>query len=1049
MLIQEHSIQAVFDSIDIVKVISQFVELKKAGSNYKGLSPFATEKTPSFMVSPGKQIFKCFSSGKGGGAVTFLMEHKNLTYPEAIKYIAEQNNIVLQYQEDTRTPEQVKTALDKKTDAENILRWATGVYGKQLAQSKEATAYLTNRGFTPEDILQWNIGYAPEYSKLVREPLLEKGKLQLGEELFLVGKKGDKLNNRIVFPIQDQNERIVGLAGRQLTENKDFPKYINPSDHVLYRKNNILYGLNFAYKPIKELGKAYLVEGYTDVIAMHRHFIENTVAACGTAITEQHVNLLKRYTSTACLMLDGDAAGIKASQRVIPMFLQAGFKLEVCPLPTGQDPENLCETQDDPSQYIEQNTTDALIYFTEKLLEQANNDLHKKQEVFNTLSSWLQYVPHDIVRDGYIDLLSKHFKISKADFKKGIKKQAEITVHATPVASKKKLKLPKGVDENEVLNYGFYGLINGEQTGYWFQTSMENFTNVSNFVLTPLFHKYDIDDNTRIVKIQNDRGMVEIVEMPSKSFISLDQFRNFLFDKGAFFFDGTKQHLDRLAKRYLHDFPKAFELKTLGWQPEGFFAYYNASFNGKLTNYNEIGIVEHEGKHYFSPASSDIYKDYRKDESDQYENDRYLAFEKSPINFEQWAQLMFDVYDMHALSGVMFAVLSLFKDIVFKVDNNAPFLYCYGQSQSGKSKFAESITNLFFNEMPAFNVNSGTDFAFAARLSRFRNCPVFFNEFDDSSCKDEWFQAIKGAYDGEGRERGKGGSKKKTEIQKVNCSLLLVGQYLSTKDDNSVLSRSILRVFKKEENRDESKVTRYNYLKDIEKKGLSSMLTELLVYRNKIENRYYNEFNNLYKQAMAYGRAKNKTFNERVCRNYSALNTLNYIISDWFEFPWTPDQYNGWALEEIEKVSGMISQNDILTEFWTTVETLFNDYQLKEGVHYKLVNKQVIRLTDSDRKDFEKDLTTSKPVLYLRLRNVHQVYQKFKRSATGSSGMDLTSLTTYLKQREYFIGAVNSESFQVGKTSAFVFDYNQLDISLEFSDPNKEAIENQLNTTPT
>jgi DNA primase len=693
--------------------------------------------------------------------------------------------------------------------------------------------------------------------------------------------------------------------------------------------------------------------------------------------------------------------------------------------------------------YLLQHRQDGILHLARQYFAEAATP-QEKQEALEKTASMLSRLQAEFVREEYVKLICAETKVPQKSLKAVMKTAFDKTKQvdgAGEGGENERWKFPEGADKDEFWRYGFFGLVQGEKTGYYFQAGTGGgFEAKSNFIITPLFHKYDQDDNTRIIKIDNGVGVPEIVEMPSAALISVDQFRKFLFDKGPFFFHGNLIELNKINQRYLFQFPKAFELKTLGWQNERFFAWYNMSFNGKLEPYSEVGIVKHGDMHYFSPASSEIYAGFRQ-EDDLYENDRYLSYSPASINFEKWCELFASVYEEHAYAGIAFVFVSLFKDLVFKVDNNCPHLYCYGQSQSGKSKFAESITNLFFKELPAFNLNSGTDFAFANRLKRFRNCPVFLNEFDDQVVKDEWFQAIKGAYDGEGRERGKGGSKNKTETQRVNSALILVGQYLSTKDDNSVLSRSVMRVFHKKAERTKEQMADYMYLKKEEKRGLSGILTELLQHRAELEGLYYTRFNETMKALGEEIKRDGRQFNERVLRNYTALSTLYGYFGQKMKLPFTHAQFTAWAKREVVEMSSMISNNDILTDFWTTVETLFSEGVLREGEHYNIKERATVRVTE-DRDDRVIDFKQPKDVLYLRTKNVQMLYARFKRS-TGQGAIDLTSLTSYLKNRGYYIGFVNSEHFvktvhlpsgnmehTTIKTSAHLFDYEALGIAL-------------------
>jgi DNA primase len=1034
-MISQKTIEQVFQAAKIENVVGEFVSLKNAGSNLKGLSPFTEEKTPSFMVSPGKNIFKCFSSGIGGGPVKFLMEHKGMTFPEAIEWIADRENILVEKEEET--PEQVNHRVAKE-DIRKTMKSVVRFYQKQFKELPEdhpaKIEIFEKRKLTEEDVIEWEIGFAPVGHSL-RDVMLEAGKIEEGKELFVINATSDVYQDRIIYPIKDGAGRPVGLAGRRLSDSKKYAKFLNPKSNILYHKPTALFGLDYAIKSIRKKNFVYWVEGYNDVISMHKFGAQNTVASCGTAITAESVKLIKRHCTQVVLVLDNDAeegkknAGLDAALKYVDLFLSHGFGVQLCLLPVGDDPDSVSrgehaeEIQNDgfPA-FLEDYTEDAVLFKARRLYKKGL-PLPVLADRIHQVAEMVAVIPEEISRGMYTEQAAKAIGYKIGEFKKLVKAKAPESNE--PESLQSKLKVPKGVDKDEILEWGFYGIIEGDKTGYYFRSGEDSFRAVSNFVITPLFHKKEEEENTRIIKIDNGRGQGEFMELPSKALISVDQFRTFLFDKGAYFFDGTKVDLDRINKRYLHQFPTAYELKTLGWQPEGFFAFHNASFNGKLEPYDEIGMVKHEGVYYYSPASSDIYKDLRK-EDDFFENDRFLEYVEPEINFEQWAELMFQVYGEHAFAGVPFVLLSLFRDVHFKVDNNSPFLYAYGQSRSGKSKFAESISGVFFKEMPAFNLNSGTDFAFAARLARFRNCPIVFNEFDDAVVKDEWYQALKGAYDGEGRERGKGGSKKKTEIQKVNGSLILVGQYLSTKDDNSVLSRSIIRTFQIVRDRTDAQKDLFDKLKKHERKGLSGVLTPLMQKRPEVERRYYEEFNRYYKKMGRAVANRKKRYEERVLRNYAALGTFYSLFSEWFRLPWSVDEFDAWIREEIIYLSSQISSNDILSDFWTAVETLYMEGTIKEGVHFKIMQETAIRVTvDGQDQNIELDKPT--PILYVRISNVQQLYARFKKHL-GQHAIDKTSLLSYLKNREYFFGYVNSVKFQTDNqsitTSAFLFDYS-------------------------
>lgn len=347
-MIKQSSIDIVLATASVEEIIGKYVDLKKSGSNFSGLSPFTNEKSPSFMVSPSKQIWKCFSSGKGGAnPISFLMEHKGLTYPEAIKEIAGHYNIELEFESSKEVSEEERSFKDR---GDKVLRFALNTFTKQLALGhdvpSESLSYLkVNRGYSEETIIQWELGYAPDAWDTLKQPLIDKGYFKEGEHIGLIksteeGKNYDFFRKRIMFPIRDARGILRGFGGRVLDDSK--PKYLNSSESDFYSKSSILYGLHLASNAIRKAKKAYMVEGYTDVISMHQAGLSNTIATCGTSLTEDHIKLLKRYTNHVVILRDGDAAGKKAAERDLKMLLKAGMRSEICILPENEDPDTIC-----------------------------------------------------------------------------------------------------------------------------------------------------------------------------------------------------------------------------------------------------------------------------------------------------------------------------------------------------------------------------------------------------------------------------------------------------------------------------------------------------------------------------------------------------------------------------------------------------------------------------------------------------------------------------------------------------------------------------------
>lgn len=347
-MIDKTTIDKIFATANIVEVIGEFVSLKKAGQNYRGLSPFKNEKTPSFYVSPSKGIFKCFSSGKGGNVVTFLMENEKLSYPEALQYLAKKYNIEILEKEET--PQEIQI----KNERESLLalnQFACQYFIETLHSTEGKTigfSYLTERGFREDTIIKFQLGYSREEKNAFVKKALDKAyKLDYLIKTGLTIQSGDysydRFHGRVIFPIHGLTGQILGFAGRIMkTENK-IAKYINSPESDVYHKSDILYGLYFARGSILKNDKCYLVEGYTDVISMHQAGIENVVASSGTSLTLNQIRLLKRFTHNITMIFDGDEAGIKASIRGIDLLIEESLNVRVVLLPNGEDPDSFAQ----------------------------------------------------------------------------------------------------------------------------------------------------------------------------------------------------------------------------------------------------------------------------------------------------------------------------------------------------------------------------------------------------------------------------------------------------------------------------------------------------------------------------------------------------------------------------------------------------------------------------------------------------------------------------------------------------------------------------------
>jgi DNA primase len=421
-LITRETIDKVFETARVEEVIGDFVQLKRAGSNYKGLSPFSDERSPSFMVSPVKQIWKDFSSGKGGSVVTFLMEHEHFTYPEAIRFLANKYNIEI---EETETSQEDKIEANEKESMYLVSEFAKTYFHDTLLNTEEGKAiglsYFKERGFTNETIAKFGLGYSPETWDAFTKEALSKGyQLDYLEKVGLTilredGKHFDRFKGRVMFPIQSLSGRNLGFGGRILTNDKKAAKYLNSPESEIYHKSKVLYGIFHAKQAIAKQNNCYLVEGYTDVIQLHQVGVENVVASSGTALTPDQIRLINRLTKNITVLFDGDAAGLRASVRGIDLILEEGMNVKVCTFPDGDDPDSFAKknSYEDLVSYLENNAKDFIQFKASLLMDEANNDPIKKADLIRDMVVSISKIPDRIKREIYIQECSRIMDISE------------------------------------------------------------------------------------------------------------------------------------------------------------------------------------------------------------------------------------------------------------------------------------------------------------------------------------------------------------------------------------------------------------------------------------------------------------------------------------------------------------------------------------------------------------------------------------------------------------------------------------------------------------
>ena len=420
-MIKQATIDRVFETARVEDVIGDFVQLKRSGSNFKGLSPFSDERTPSFMVSPAKQIWKDFSSGKGGSVVSFLMEHESYSYPEAIKFLANKYGIEI---EETEQTDEEKEANEQRESLFIINDFARDHFVEYLHQTDEGKSiglsYLRQRNFTDHTIRTFELGLAPDEWTAFADASQKNGfDEDLVEQTGLIIKKDDKkydrFKGRLMFPIHSLSGRILGFGGRILKENKKAAKYLNSPESPIYDKSSVLYGIYFAKKAIVKQDNCYLVEGYTDVIQLYQNGVENVVSSSGTALTERQARLIYRFTKNITLVYDGDRAGIQAALRGVDVLLQQGLNVNISVLPEEDDPDSFAQKYetDEIKAYLEEQAKDIVTFKAEVLAEKGKDNPADKAAVVHDVINSIAKIPDEIQQEFYIKRCSSILEVSQ------------------------------------------------------------------------------------------------------------------------------------------------------------------------------------------------------------------------------------------------------------------------------------------------------------------------------------------------------------------------------------------------------------------------------------------------------------------------------------------------------------------------------------------------------------------------------------------------------------------------------------------------------------
>lgn len=1026
------------NDLPLEQIIRSKVELKKSGSGWEACSPFTEEKTPSFKVSPAMGVWKCFSTGKGGNnGISFIMACENCSYIDAIKIIADANNIPLVYDDSDRAK-----AYIKKTE---VIRVVNDINAKALEFFESCVSMTDAKNFrySPELIAEFRLGYAPETWDSLCNFLTKEGfsKLQIVQSGLAVKKDDggiyDFFRGRIIFPVFNLSGKLIGFNGRNVLPDPDkkIPKYLNSKTSDVFSKSDAVFALFVNKQEIIKKTFAIKVEGCFDVIGLYSADMKNAVAPLGTAFTKSQAEQIRKHTDTIIFFVDNDAPALKTVEKDLKLCVELGFFVKIfIPGTEGADADEMFRAKEwiegEAQDLIDEQSQDAIIYQAKKYFEKAES-LPQKSKAESDLAKLIALIPQEKLRNDYIKELSKEFGIEKKSVEKEV--SVELTLRKSADEDEPtdgKPKLPSYLDKNaqeDFQNFMFYEEKTKDKIGYWFPTG-SSFSRETNFLINPLFQIKSRSEGYRILELVHaDPRKSRIMELPVKAFSNPGDFENLIGVHGDFRYDGTKKQLQKIRAKLFPMFPMCEPIRTLGWHKDGFWSFSNGIVDAGFKVVDSYGIVTYNEKNYFLPAFSKIYEGYAEEEDD-YSSERKNVYRPSQITMREWSNQMKLVYQKNGMITVAFAIAALFRDFIHGKLDNFPMLFGFGRPLTGKTTCARSLSSVFFTETTPFNLHSGTVIGFQRRLSAVKNAVVHLDEYHNN-LDEKRFQSLKGIYDGTGHEAGVKSNDNRTKVTKINSAAVITGQYLPTRDDNSLYTRSILMHFTKttEEFTQEEKQY-FQVLGEMEAKGLSALILEIVKYRDLIEDKFESERYRIESELIK--QIKEDTVNGRVVEIFAVLLATFSLVNEQMKIAFSYKELEKICVEMIIHQSSQIETSNTLSTYFKMIEYMSSVHLIAQNVDYVVETVDSVRIRHGKNKFEVKTFTRPTRVLFLRMTRIHPEYLKLNRQQTGENGVSESSIMSYVRSSKTFIGNISVVAFGEIKTSAYAFFYDEMEMSL-------------------
>lgn len=996
----------------------------------KGLSPFTNERTPSFVVSNVKGIWKDFASGKGGKSVIeFVQAYKGMDFPEAVKLSCEVLNIPIEYEKET---EAQKAKRQEKKSLGEIIAFVKERYKENLPKLSLAQKYMQERGFSDEILSDFEIGYALAG---MYEVLKERGQVSEGVALGVLkayqnGGYYDFFKGRIIFPISDKHGHCVGFGGRVMpSEAKEgAPKYLNSPESEVFHKGELLYGFHLARNSMAQRGEVYLVEGYTDVMRMHQIGLRNCVATLGTALSAQHLAEIKKLCKKLIIFRDSDKAGETAAYRDMGLALEAGLFVErvVFPSESKEDPDSIGQREGAVA-LIEAARCDAVLHYLQGAYEEAlvRADTKGKKVIlmpedkkrFSDLAlELIGKIPDVVTRDAYMEQVKARFGIKVAIEKP----KEEKTYLETPrfnfsgfsgdIDPLEDYQFPKEVEDpsvykNEILEYGVFQHANR----IYCSTDKGNaFYDISNFSIEIIQHMQDEQYPMKLIRICNVHGVEKIFDVLSEKINTLNSFKNVVTSYGNFSFSGSAAQHERLL-RYLFDrMGTGRKIDVLGWQAEGFWVWNNKIVIPGLREeaINSAGLFKYQNDSYYIPSANKNF------EKNMYKYGAQKKFRSIPteVSLPQYLKQLYKVHRGHAITGILFGIGSLFQDIVVSCTGFFPILFYFGPASTGKDNICEAIQSFVGQPQTAIQLegSASTIKAQIREFAQFSNGISQLSEYKRGNPQVDGI--IKGLWDRRGYKRGSIESRVAVDEVPIISSTLLTGN--DSPDAEALITRLIWEEMKTQEFSDEAKAS-YNKLKDMCRRGVSGISDWLLHKRAVFQEHFLEVYRE--KKRLLSEREAIKGVPVRMIDNLAVLYAVYGIFEREGIFPFWQEDMERHFDSLIENQRRKIESDSVYQRFWDCFMVC-------------------MRLTQGERLQVDTNLRAEGGRIYFNFSTAYSIVQRqwfvqYREQAPGKSEMrrQLREDSSYMGEEKSIRINTNINS----PTSAMVIDVSKLRIREE------------------